>query len=165
MSSPTNLQSRIESRVARFADRREDWTVFGFETAKDPKFARAQRRYIGSSGSVDPNDRRGGLAPTAFTMSIQSMPAGNRIPVHRHETEETFFILGGGCLIRCFHDNEIAEIRLGKWDLIACPPGMYHEIINDGDETCHIQTLLSKQVPLRPEYRDPELLALQAKVV
>ena len=160
-----SLQDRIDQRVARFADRREDWTVFGFETQKDPKYARAQRRYIGASGSVDhSNDRRGGLEPTAFTMSIQSMPAGNRIPVHCHETEETFFILGGACLIRFFDGNETAELRLGKWDLIACPPSVDHEIINDGDETCHVQTLLSKAQPLRPQYADPELLRLQAAV-
>ncbi len=162
MSEAINLQQRIDRRVARFEDRREDWTVFGFEAKKDPKFGRAQRRYIGASGSVDHNDKRGGLDPTAFTMSIQSMPAGNRIPVHRHEIEETFFILGGSCLIRCFDGDEVAEARLGKWDLIACPPNMYHEIINDGDETCHLQTLLSKVHPLRPQYQDAELLELQA---
>ncbi len=160
----SGLQDRIDRRIARFADRREDWSVFGFETQKDPTFARAQRRYIGASGSVDPNDRRGGLEPTAFTMSVQSMPAGNRIPVHCHETEETFFILGGSCLVRFFDGNETAEARLEKWDLIACPPFMYHEIINDGSETCHVQTLLSKAEPKRPQYRDPELLELQAAV-
>jgi quercetin dioxygenase-like cupin family protein len=159
-----SLQTTMDGRVARFSDRREDWTVFGFETAKDPKFARAQRRYIGASGSVDPNDRRGGLQPSAFTMSVQSMPAGNRIPVHRHETEETFFILGGSCLVRCFDANDVAEIRLATWDLVACPPGVYHEIINDGDVTCHVQTLLSKTTPRRPDYRDPELLELQARI-
>jgi len=31
----------------RFADRRDDWS--GFETALDPKFARAQRRYLAQS--------------------------------------------------------------------------------------------------------------------
>ena len=39
------LQDRIDRRIARFAERREDWTVFGFETKQDPKLARAQRRY------------------------------------------------------------------------------------------------------------------------
>ncbi len=164
MSTPQSLQEQIDRRVARFAERREDWSVFGYETEKDTKFGRAQRRYIGASGSVDPNDRRGGLEPSAFTMSIQSMPAGNRIPVHRHEIEETFFILGGSCLIRLFDGDEVAEVRLGRWDLIACPPFVYHEIINDGAETCHVQTLLSKVHPLRPDYQDPELLQLQAAV-
>ena len=40
---------------------------------------------------------------TAFTMSIQSMPPGNQIQMHCHETEEIFFILDGRpfCSIRC----------------------------------------------------------------
>src|SRR5271166_3790242 len=93
--SATTLENRLAGRVARFADRREDWTVFGFETALDPRYARAQRRYLGASGSTDPTDLRGSIPATAFTMSIQTMPAGNRIPVHCHETEEVFFILDG----------------------------------------------------------------------
>ena len=55
MTENLSLRRRIAARVARFDDRREDWTVFGFETRKNPKFARAQRRYIGASGSTDPS--------------------------------------------------------------------------------------------------------------
>jgi hypothetical protein len=61
--------------------------------ALDPKFARAQRRYLGASGSVDHNGLRGWIPATAFTMSIQSMPPGNRIPMHCHETKEMLFRL------------------------------------------------------------------------
>lgn len=48
------LEEKLTGRVARFADRREDWSVFGFETARDPRYARAQRRYLGarSQGSA-----------------------------------------------------------------------------------------------------------------
>jgi hypothetical protein len=97
------FEEKLTGRVARFADRREDWSVFGFETARDPRYARAQRRYLGASGSTDPKDLRGAIPATAFTMSIQTMPAGNRIPIHCHETEEVFFILEGECLVRCHY--------------------------------------------------------------
>ncbi len=157
----TTLAHKLARRVARFADRREDWSVFGFETAKDPRYARAQRRYLGASGSVDPADLRGSIPATAFTMSIQTMPPGNRIPVHCHETEEVFFILAGACLVRAWENGVSHDIRLGTWDLIALPPFLHHEILNDGTEDCHVQTLLSKAQPLRPQYQDPELLALQ----
>jgi len=160
----TPLKDRLARCVARFADRREDWTVFGFETALDPRFARAQRRYLGASGSTDPNDLRGSIPATAFTMSIQSMPAGNRIPMHCHETEEVFFILDGECLVRCWDGEESFDIRLGRWDLVALPPFLQHEVFNDGAGDCHLQTLLSKPRPLRPNYSDPELLKLQAEV-
>jgi hypothetical protein len=31
------LKDKLAGCVARFADRREDWSVFGFETARDRK--------------------------------------------------------------------------------------------------------------------------------
>jgi mannose-6-phosphate isomerase-like protein (cupin superfamily) len=156
------LKDKLAGRVARFADRREDWSVFGFETARDPRYARAQRRYLGASGSTDPADLRGSIPASAFTMSIQTMPKGNRIPVHCHETEEVFFILDGECLVRCWEGGECFDIRLGRWDLVALPPFLQHEVFNEGDGECHLQTMLAKPKPLRPQYADPELLKLQA---
>jgi uncharacterized RmlC-like cupin family protein len=155
------LPDRLAGRVARFADRREDWTVFGFETALDPRYARAQRRYLGASGSTDHADLRGSIPATAFTMSIQTMPAGNRIPVHCHETEEVFFILDGECLVRCWDGGTSFDIRLGRWDLVALPPFLQHEVYNTGPGECQVQTMLAKAQPLRPQYADPELLKLQ----
>jgi len=159
----TPLERKLAARVARFADRREDWGVFGFETVLDPCFARAQRRYLGASGSVDHADLRGSIPATAFTMSIQSMPPGNRIPMHCHETEEIFFVLDGAARVRCWENGEIHDITLGRWDLVALPPFLQHEVFNEGDAICHLQTMLAKPRPLRPQYNDPELLALQAK--
>ena len=156
------LKDKLAGRVARFADRREDWTVFGFETARDPRYARAQRRYLGASGSTDPADLRGAIPATAFIMSIQTMPKGNRIPVHCHETEEVFFILDGECVVRCWDGEESLEIRLGRWDLVCLPPFLQHEVFNTGPGECQLQTLLAKPKPLRPQYADPELLTLQA---
>ena len=83
-----SLADEMKGRVAKYADRREDWTVFGFETRLDKKYGRSQRRYIGASGSVD-HEETNAVKPAAFTMSVQTMPPGNRIPVHCHETEET----------------------------------------------------------------------------
>src|SRR5271166_1230894 len=154
-NAAVTLSGRLAGRVARYADRREDWSVFGFETALDPRYARAQRRYLGASGST---------AATAFTMSIQTMPAGNRIPVHCHETEEVFFILDGECLVRCWDGEASCDIRLGRWDLVCLPPFLRHEVFNTGSGDCQVQTLLAKPQPLRPQYADPELLKLQAAV-
>jgi oxalate decarboxylase/phosphoglucose isomerase-like protein (cupin superfamily) len=89
-------------------------------------------------------------------MSIQTMPSGNR------ETEEIFFILEGECLVRCWEGEQSCDIRLARWDLVALPPFLNHEIFNDSPGDCHVQTLLAKPQPLRPQYADPELLKLQA---
>jgi len=158
------LADEINARVALFESRREDWSVFGFETAVDKRFARSQRRYIGASGSIN-HQEINAVAPTSFTMSVQTMPPGNRIPTHRHETEETFFILDGTCLVTVFKGDEKVEVRLNKWDLISVPAFVYHDIVNDGKVDCPIQTLLSIPKPERPDYQDPNLLALQAAVV
>src|ERR1700744_1955776 len=158
-----DLQQKLMNRVARFADRREDWSVFGFETALDPRFARAQRRYLGASGSVDPGGLRGSIPATAFTMSIQSMPPGNQIPMHCHETEEIFFILDGEARVRCWENGESYDITLTRWDLVAPPPFLQQEVFNEGEIICHLQTMLAKPQPLRPHYTAPALLALQAK--
>ena len=157
-----SLADELAGRVARYAERRDDWTVFGHETEIDPKFARSQRRYIGASGSVEHSDTHA-VEPTAFTMSVQTMPAGNVIPVHCHETEETFFILEGQCTVNVFRDDEKVTIKLGKWDLVALPAFVYHDIINDGDGPCAVQTLLSKPKPDRPHYQDQRLLDVQAR--
>jgi mannose-6-phosphate isomerase-like protein (cupin superfamily) len=156
-----SLADEIQARTARYETRRDDWSVFGFETAIDPKFARSQRRYIGASGSVE-HQEANAVPPVAFTMSVQTMPPGNRIPVHCHETEETFFILEGTCLVTVFKGDEKVEVRLNKWDLISVPAGVYHDINNDGEVPCPVQTLLSIPKPNRPHYKDPRLLELQA---
>lgn len=155
------LETEMLGRVARYEERREDWTVFACETELDEHFARSQRRYIGASGSVDHDDPRS-LAPSAFTMSIQTMPAGNRIPSHRHETEETFFILDGSCTVNIFREGETATIRLGRWDLVSIPAFVSHDVVNDGEGSCALQTLLSKTHPDRPHYDDVRLQQLQA---
>jgi quercetin dioxygenase-like cupin family protein len=157
-----SFADEINRRIARFKDRREDWTVFGFETAVDARYARSQRRYIGASGSVD-HQESNAVEPAGFTMSMQTVPGGNRIPVHRHETEETFFILAGACTVNLFKGDETVSVELGTWDLVSIPPGVYHDIHNLGSAECVIQTLLSKPRPDRPNYQDTRLLDLQAK--
>ena len=123
-----------------------------------------QRRYLGASGSVDHNDLRGWIPATAFTMSIQSMPSGNRIPMHCHETKEISFILerqDAGAVL-----GERREIRHHARKRGSCraAPFLQDEVFNEGDNICHRQTLLARPQPLRPQYNDPELLKLQAAI-
>lgn len=157
-----DLAKTMEKRLARYADRRDDWTVFGLETELDPTYARSQRRYIGASGSVS-HQEQNAVEPVAFTMSVQTMPVGHKIPVHCHETEETFFILDGECIVNVFHEGQTVTLKLGRWDLVSVPPFVYHDIHNAGTVPCPVQTLLSKPRPDRPHYQDPRLLEIQAR--
>jgi hypothetical protein len=50
---------------------------------------------------------------------------------------------------RCWDGEERLDIRLGRWDLVCLPPFLQHEVFNEGDGVCHLQTLLAKPKPLR----------------
>lgn len=76
-----------------------------------------------------------------------------------------FFILDGTCLVTVHRGDEKVEVRPNKWDLISVPAFVYHDINNDGDVPCLVQTLLSKPKPERPHYQDAELLELQAATI
>lgn len=157
-----SLKELFKQRIARYDDRREDWSTFALETALDPAYARAQRRYIGASGSVD-HQEVNSVSPSAFTMSLQTVPVGHKIPIHCHETEETFFVLEGRCSVTLFQGEETYRLELGRWDLVSIPPFMYHDIQNIGNIACPIQTLLSKAKPDRPRYYDVRLQEIQNK--
>jgi hypothetical protein len=66
--------------------------------------------------------------------------------------------------VRCWDGAASFDIRLGRWDLVALPPFLQHEVFNTGPGECQLQTPLAKPQPLRPQYADPELLKLQASV-
>lgn len=158
------LRDKLASSVARFADRRDDWSVFGFETALDPKFARAQRRYLGASGSVDHNDRRGWIRrpPSRCRSSRCHQATGSRCTATRQRRYPLFS--NGKTRVQCCEKGERYDITLGRGDLVVLPPFLQDEVFNEGDNICHRQTLLARPQPLRPQYNDPELLKLQAAI-
>ncbi len=41
----------MESRVARFSTRKYDWDALKFQADYDPKYRRAQMRYLGTGGT------------------------------------------------------------------------------------------------------------------
>jgi hypothetical protein len=49
-------------------------------------------------------------------------------------------------------------------DLVVLPPFLQNEVLNEGDNIWHRQTLLARPQPLRPQYNDPELSKLQPAI-
>ena len=162
MTGKSELAEELDRHVKTYKSRIPNWGVFGFETQKDEKFARAQRRYLGTSGNVEHND------PTAlmgdhFTLTIIMQPAGNKQPMHCHDEEEVFFVLTGNpTVIWEGADGETIERRLSPWDMVYNPPGRIHGVINDSDEDAFFQIMLGNPSPARPQYQDSELRQLQA---
>lgn len=162
LSEPGTLEESLDRHVKTFATRNPSWRVFELETRQDPNFARAQRRYLGTSGNASHADPTA-LMGASFTLTIIQQPAGHRQPMHDHPEEEVFFVLEGTpTVVWEDADGSRLERRLGKWDMVYNPPGQLHAVLNESDGDCFFQVMLGNPAPDRPHYQDPELRALQA---
>lgn len=153
------LAAWMESRVARRASRRYDWDALKFQADFDPRYRRAQMRYVGTGGTGVAQD--GNTVPAAhFTFSTMVIPAGNIGPSHIHyDVEEVFFVLRGEMKVICEKDGERWEAVLGERDLISVPPGVYREEHNIGDEDALMCVMLGSPKPITPTYPPDSPLA------
>ncbi len=142
----------METRVARFQTRRYDWDALKFQADYDPKYRRAQMRYMGTGGTGVASDNN--TVPAAhFTFSTMVIPAGHVGPSHIHyDVEEAFFVMRGKMKIVCEKDGERWESVLHERDLISVPPGVYREEVNIGDEDALMCVMLGAPKPITPVY-------------
>ncbi len=155
----TRLAELLESRVARFSSRKYDWDALKFQADFDPKYRRAQMRYVGTGGTGVAKDVN--TVPAGhFTFSTMVIPAGNVGPMHiHHDVEEIFFVLRGTMKVICEKDGERWESVLRERDLISIPPGVYREEHNVGDEECLMCVMLGAAKPVTPTYPPDSPLA------
>jgi len=149
----------MESRVARKSTRRYDWDALKFQADFDPKYRRAQMRYVGTGGTGVSKDAN--TVPSAhFTFSTMVIPAGNIGPSHIHyDVEEVFFVIRGAMKVVCEKDGQKWEAILGERDLISVPPGVYREEQNIGDEDALMCVMLGTPKPITPVYPPDSPLA------
>jgi len=147
-----SLAQWMESRVARFPTRRYDWDALKFQADYDPKYRRAQMRYMGTGGTGVASDNN--TVPAAhFTFSTMVIPAGHEGPSHIHyDVEEVFFVMRGMMKVVCEKEGERWESVLRERDLISVPPGVYREEINIGDEDALMCVMLGSPKPITPVY-------------
>lgn len=142
----------MESRVARLSTRKYDWDALKFQADYDPKFRRAQMRYIGTGGTGVSNDSNT-IPSEHFTFSTMIIPAGHEGPSHLHvDVEEVFFVLRGKVKLILEKDGERYETILGDRDVVSIPPGVYREEINIGDEDVVMCVMLGSNKPVTPTY-------------
>ena len=156
-----DLEISLEKHCKTIATREANSRVWGLEVQVDPKYARTQRRYLGTSGNVDHTDPKA-LMGDSFTLTVLEQPAGHMQPMHHHDEEEVFFVLQGRPTIVWEYAGETVKRQLEPWDMIYNPAGQVHGIVNETDETCFFQVMLGNPRPDRPKYMDPELRRLQA---
>ena len=153
------LAARIETRIARYATRTYDWDALKFQADFDPKYRRAQMRYMGTGGTGV--DRDANTVPSEhFTFSTMVLPPGCEGPLHVHDdVEEVFFMLRGR--VRLFFEDggERWETELGERDLISVPPGVYRGLVNEWDEEALMCVMLGASKPQIPTYPPDHPLA------
>ena len=151
-ASGQSLGDWLESRVARFATRRYDWDALKFQADYDPKYRRAQMRYMGTGGTGVASDSN--TVPAAhFTFSTMVIPAGHIGPSHIHyDVEEVFFVMRGTMQLICEKDGHRWESILKERDLVSVPPGVYREERNIGDEDALMCVMLGSPKPITPVY-------------
>jgi mannose-6-phosphate isomerase-like protein (cupin superfamily) len=142
----------MEGRVARLSTRRYDWNALKFQADFDPKYKRAQMRYVGTGGTGVSSDSN--TVPVGhFTFSTMLIPAGHEGPMHIHyDVEEIFFMLRGKMKVICEKDGQRWETIVQERDLISVPPGVYREEINIGDEDALMCVMLGSPKPITPVY-------------
>ena len=155
-----SLSDWIESRIARFKGRKYDWNALKFQADYDPKYRRAQMRYIGTGATGVKSDSN--VIPAEhFTFSTMVLPAGCEGPLHIHtDAEEVFFILRGHKIrLMIEHKGEMVETVLTERDIISVPPGVYRGLVNEGIEEALMCVIIGNPKPVTPTYPPEHPLA------
>ena len=155
----TSLEAWMNTRIARYATRRYDWDALKFQSDLDPKFRRAQMRYVGTGGTGVAKDVNT-IPAENVTFSTMVIPAGHEGPPHLHtDVEEVFFLIRGKLKVVIEKDGERFETVMTDRDLISVPPGVYREEINIGDEDALMCVMLGSSKPVTPTYPPDHPLA------
>ena len=154
------LESWIDSRIARYETRSLDWNALKFQADFDPRYRRAQMRYVGTGATGVSKDSN--VVPAEhFTFSTMVLPAGCEGPLHLHtDAEEVFFIMRGHKIrIMVDHLGQSYETVLNERDLISVPPGVYRGLVNEGKEEALMLVIIGSTKPETPSYPPDHPLA------
>ncbi|KFA84557.1 cupin domain-containing protein [Enterobacter sp. EGD-HP1] len=146
------MEEWIESRIARFEGRKYDWNALKFQADFDPKYRRAQMRYIGTGATGVANDTNT-VQADHFTFSTMVLPSKCEGPLHLHDdVEEVFFMLKGQITLMIQDGDNYTETVLRERDLISVPPGIYRGLFNHGEEEALMCVMLGTNKPEIPTY-------------
>jgi len=154
-----SFEEWMTSRIARYSTRRYDFDALKFQADFDPKYRRAQMRYIGTGATGVASDMNT-IPAEHFTFSTMVIPAGGEGPPHLHiDVEEVFFVLRGKLKLVLEKDGERFETILTDRDIVSVPPGVYREEINIGQEEALMCVILGSKKPITPTYPPEHPLA------
>lgn len=149
------LQEWIDSRIALYETRKLDWNALKFQADFDPKYRRAQMRYVGT-GATGVSDDSNTVPAEHFTFSTMVLPAGCEGPLHLHDdAEEVFFILRGSKIKLMFEaEGQYCERYIKERDLVSVPAGINRGLVNEGIEEALMLVIIGSNKPDIPVYPD-----------
>ena len=154
-----DLETLLKGRIARLETRTYDWDALKFQADFDPKYRRAQLRYIGTGGTGIGHDDNS-VPAEHFTFSTMLLPAHCEGPLHIHtDVEEVFFMIRGSIRLFFEKDGQTWETELSERDLCSVPAGVYRGLRNDSDEDSLMCVMLGTAKPVTPTYPPDHPLA------
>lgn len=154
-----SLEEWITKRVARLEDRQYDFDALKFQADYDPKYRRAQMRYMGT-GATGVSGDSNTVPSEHFTFSTMLLPAGCEGPLHVHDdAEEVFFMLRGSIELTIKDGDESSSLTLNYRDLISIPPGVYRGLKNHTQEDALMCVMIGSPKPVIPTYPDDHPLS------
>ncbi|MEW5248390.1 cupin domain-containing protein [Microbulbifer discodermiae] len=154
-----NFSDWIESRVARYKGRTYDWNALKFQADFDPKYRRAQMRYIGTGATGVATDTNT-IPAEHFTFSTMVLPSKCEGPLHVHDdVEEVFFILKGQIRLFLKDGDDYTETVLQERDVVSVPPGIYRGLLNESEEEALMCVMLGTPKPKIPTYPEDHPLS------
>ena len=158
-AQPNSLEAVLRRRIARHETRNYDWDALKFQADFDPKYRRAQLRYIGTGGTGIAEDDNS-VPAEHFTFSTMLLPAHCEGPLHLHtDVEEVFFMIRGKVHLMFEKDGERWETELGERDLCSVPAGIYRGLRNDSEEDALMCVMLGAAKAATPTYPPDHPLA------
>jgi len=154
-----SLEDWMNTRIARLETRSYDFDALKFQADYDPKYRRAQMRYIGTGATGV--DADGNTVPSEnFTFSTMVLPAQCEGPLHIHnDVEEVFFMLRGSIELTIEDKGETFTTILKERDLISVPPGIYRGLYNYTQEDALMCVMLGTNKPEIPTYPEDHPLS------
>ncbi len=154
-----SLGEWMDQRIARFETRQYDFEALKFQADYDPKYRRAQMRYMGT-GATGVNSDTNTVPSEHFTFSTMLLPSQCEGPLHIHDdVEEVFFMLRGSIELFLDDNGEKFSTILKERDLISIPPGIYRGLYNYTQEDALMCVMLGTPKPQIPTYPDDHPLS------
>ena len=96
----------VESRIARFEGRKYDWNALKFQADFDPKYRRAQMRYIGTGAT--------GVASDSNTVQAEHFARSRSLPLWQNFDKTRFAfnnLLNISCRVRSTIERRFTNTR------------------------------------------------------